>query len=209
VKLTDRPVSDFIDALRSPSPTPGGGSAAALAGALGAALLAMVGSMPKHRAASEEDVDRLQGATARCGELCERLEGLVNRDSEAYDAVMAAYRLPKASDDEKGARKVAIQQAIAGAIETPLEVMRSSVDTIEAAAVIATFGNPNAASDVGVAIELLNASVRGARMNVEINLGSVSDAAVAERFRHDADLLEQECATESEAARRRLIGAAD
>src|SRR5262245_27545435 len=101
MKLTDRSVASLLDAFRSPSPTPGGGSAAGLAGALGASLLGMVAGLPKSRAATEEDAQRLTAAGARCTALAAELETLVDRDSAAYDLVMGAYKQPKATDEEK------------------------------------------------------------------------------------------------------------
>jgi formiminotetrahydrofolate cyclodeaminase len=199
--LADRPLVDLLAAFRSPSPTPGGGSASALAGAIGTSLLAMVGSMPRHRAASEEDVDRLQAARRRCVDLGERLVALADRDSQAYDEVMAAYKLPKGTDAEKSVRSGRIQQAMATAIEVPLEIMRRASEAIEAGTVIATFGNVNAASDVGVALELLTAAHRGARLNVDVNLRSITDAEFAARARKEADRLQAECDAGVAAAR--------
>ena len=176
MKLTDLPVSGLIAAFGSTSPTPGGGSASALAGAAGAALLAMVAAMPKNRASTADDVSLLQAAGTRCDAISDALLDLVNRDSEAYDAVVAAYRLPKASDDEKATRKAEIQAAMKKAAETPLETMRHASEALGMAPPIARLGNANAASDVVVAVELLLAAARGARANVEINLESLDDA---------------------------------
>src|SRR4029453_12713097 len=91
-------VADLLAALGSPSPTPGGGSASALTGALGASLLAMVGAMPSRRAVSERDVDRLQRAADQCTQRSERLAGLVDRDTDAYRMVVEAFKLPKESE---------------------------------------------------------------------------------------------------------------
>ena len=204
MKLTDTPLTALLAAFRSPSPTPGGGSASALAGALGASLLAMVASMPKHRAASEEDIDRLQAAAQRCTELSHQLTGLVDRDSEAYDLVVAGYRLPKASEGEKAERAARIQQALRTAVDVPLEVMRRCSEAIEAGAIVATFGNPNAASDVGVGLELLLAAERGARFNVEINLAALKDEAYVARVRQQSATLDSECAAGADAIRARL-----
>ena len=207
MKLTEQPVSALLAAIRDPNPTPGGGSAAALAGALGASLLAMVGSMPKHRAASEEDVGRLRAAGARCAELSQRLESLVLEDSSAYDAVVAAFRLPKGSEDERTERHHRIQAALTAAAEAPLEVMRRCGDAIEAASTIARFGNPKAASDTGVAIELLIAAGRGARLNVEINLRSLDDGEYIRRMTETVGSLEVEGAAGAAAARSLLTAA--
>jgi formiminotetrahydrofolate cyclodeaminase len=201
MKLTELSLGAMLAAIRDPRPTPGGGSAAAVAGALGASLLTLVASMTKHRAASEEDVERLQAAASRCADLSARLEALVDDDSAAYDGVVAAYRLPRASDAEKAERRTRIQAALVAAVETPLEVMRHCNDTIEAAATVARFGNPNAASDVGVALELLVAAGRGARLNVEINLASLDDQAYVSRVRETVLVLDTEATTGAAAAR--------
>ncbi len=207
MKLTDLSLPELLAAIRDPRPTPGGGSAAAVAGALGASLLAMVASMAKHRAASEEDVERLQAAASRCAELSARLERLVDEDSAAYDGVVAAYRLPRGSDAEKAERRNRVQAALVAAVETPLDVMRQCNDAIEAAATVARFGNPNAASDVGVALELLVAGGRGARLNVEINLASLDDQAYVRSVRETVSVLDTEAMTGAEAARAALLSA--
>jgi formiminotetrahydrofolate cyclodeaminase len=207
MKLADLSLRELLTAIRDPSPTPGGGSVSALAGALGASLLTMVASMTKHRAASEEDIERLQAAASRCAELSARLERLVEEDSAAYDAVVAAYRLPRGSDAEKTERRNRIQTALVVAVETPLDVMRQCNDAIEAAATIARFGNPNAASDVGVALELLAAGEKGARLNVEINLASLDDQVYVGRVREMVSVLDAETTTGAEAARAALQSA--
>jgi formiminotetrahydrofolate cyclodeaminase len=207
MKLTDRSLRELLTAIRDPSPTPGGGSVSALAGALGASLLTMVASMTKHRAASEEDVERLQAAASRCAELSARLERLIDEDSAAYNGVLAAYRLPRGSDADKTERRSRIQAALVAAVETPLEVMRYCNDAIEAAATVARFANPNAASDVGVALELLAAGGKGARLNVDINLASLEDQAYVGRVREEVSVLEAEATTGANAARAALHSA--
>ena len=185
MKLTDLSVNDLLARFRSAEPTPGGGSAAALAGALGASLLAMVAGLPKSKAATEEDAQRLSAAGQRCAALAAELAGLVDQDSDAYDLVMRAYKLPKDSDADKAARSAAIQAAMRQAIATPLAVMRASAAAAEQAVVVAAMGNPSASSDVRVGLELLGAALRGARLHVEINLGSVKDADYVSTIRHE------------------------
>jgi formiminotetrahydrofolate cyclodeaminase len=201
VTLTDKTITQWLDALQSPEPTPGGGSAAALAGAMGASLLAMVAGLPKSRAATAEDVTRLAAAGKRCGALAGELSALVDGDSEAYELVMAAYRKPKATDQEKAARSAGIQAAMRAAIAAPLAVMRACASAAEQGVVIARMGNPSAASDAAVGFELLGAAVRGAKLNVEINLGSVKDAAYAEQTRAEIVELERAIGHETAAAR--------
>ena len=205
MSLTDRSVSDLLAAFRSSDPTPGGGSASALAGAIGASLLAMVAAIPTPRAATEEDLERLQAAGVRCTELAERLTRLVDRDSEAYETVVAAYRLARSTDEEKASRSARIQQGLRGATETPLEVMRACSDAIEQGAVVAEFGNRNASSDVQVGLELLGAGLRGARLNVEINLGTIKDEDYVAGIRRDVERLAAESDTGIAAARAYLV----
>ena len=201
MKLTERRVDDLLQAFRSPDPTPGGGSAAALAGALGASLLAMVAGLPKSRAATEEDAERLQAAGRRCAAIAGDLTTLVDRDSEAYDLVVGAYKQPKGTDEEKAARSAAIQQAMRAAIAAPLDVMRACAAAAEQGVVVAALGNPSASSDVRVGFELLGAGLRGAKLNVEINLGSVKDAAYVETVRRDVEEFERAIGHETSAIR--------
>jgi formiminotetrahydrofolate cyclodeaminase len=187
MKLIDRTVTDLLAAFRSSAPTPGGGSASALAGAMGASLLAMVAALPKPRAATAEEVERLSAAGDRCTALAEDLTRLVDRDSEAYDLVVAAYKAPKSTDDEKAARSAAIQEAMRAAIQAPLDVMRACAAAGEHASIVAALGNPSASSDVQVGLELLRAGLRGAKLNVEINLGSVKDMDYATAIREQVE----------------------
>jgi formiminotetrahydrofolate cyclodeaminase len=202
--LTRRSVTDLLAAFRSSEPTPGGGSASALAGAVGASLLAMVAVLPKPRAATEEETRRLTAAGARCTGLAEELAALIDRDSAAYELVVGAFRLPKGSDEEKAARTDAIQRGLTAATEAPLDVMRACAAAMDQAAVVAAFGNRNASSDVQVGLELLGAGLRGARLNVEINLGSLKDAPYVARAREEAERLLAESELRMAAARSAL-----
>lgn len=183
--LVDTSISSFLQALRSSAPTPGGGSASALAGAAGASLLTMVSALPKPRASGDADLQRLREAGDRCAAYAVQLEGLIDRDAGAYDMVMAAYRLPKNTDDEKAVRSERIQAAMKEAIESPLEMMRACAAALDEAAAVRDFGNANASSDVGVAVELLQAGLRGAQLNVEINLDSMKDTAYVAAVRSE------------------------
>lgn len=189
MKLTGLPVSELLAAFRAADPTPGGGSAAALAAAAGASLLAMVAGLPKPKAVEPADLDRLKDAGIRCAALASRLEALIDGDSESYEAVMAAFRLPKGTDEEKTQRTAAIQQAMRGATEAPLQVMRHCEEALGTVPVVNALGNPNAASDAQVGVELLKAALRGARANVEINLGSLKDAGYVARVREEIERL--------------------
>lgn len=204
MQLTQQTVSDLLAAFRSSAPTPGGGSASALAGAVGASLLAMVAGIPKPRAATDQDAGALARAGSRCGELSTGLERLIDRDSEAYETVVAAYRLPKTSADEKAVRSARIQDALRAAIDAPLAVMRACAEALDEAAVIAAYGNRNASSDVQVGLELLAAGLRGAKVNVDINLDSVKDQEYAGRTRQDVERLTAHAESTVARARARL-----
>ena len=186
MKLTALSVSDLLAAFRSSEPTPGGGSASALSSAVGASLLAMVAGLPKPDATTEEDLNRLAHAGRRAAELAVELEALIDQDSAAYELVVGAFRLPKATDEEKTARTAAIQRALVAATEAPLEVMRKTAAVLSLAPAVADHGNRNASSDVAVAIGLLKAGLLGARANVEINLGSLKDAGYVARVREES-----------------------
>lgn len=191
MKLTALTVSELLAAFRSSEPTPGGGSASALTGAVGASLLAMVAALPKPKATAAEDLERLADAGRRCTSLAAQLEALIDEDSAAYDLVVGAFRMPKGTDEEKAARAAGIQKALVAATEAPLEVMRRSADALALGPAVAELGNPNAASDVQVAIGLLKAGLQGALQNVEINLGSLKDADYVARVRDEARRLSE------------------
>jgi formiminotetrahydrofolate cyclodeaminase len=198
--LTEQTVESFLASIRSSNPTPGGGSASALAGAMGASLLAMVAGLPKSRAATVEDAERLTAAGERCSALARSLEALVNRDSDAYNQVLAAYKLPRGTDDEKAARSRAIQTGFRAAIDAPLAVMRDCAAAAEQGVVVAALGLASASSDVQAGIELLNAALRGAKLNVETNFGSVKDQAYLAKVAADVKEFARAIAHETAAA---------
>ena len=186
MKLADASVSVLLAAIRSSEPTPGGGSASALAGAAGASLLAMVAGLPKPRANEAADLDRLKDAVVRCTAIAVRLESLIDEDSEAYNTVMAAFKLPKGSDEEKAARSNGIQRALTTATEAPLQVMHHCAEALSIAPAVIELGNENAVTDAQVGIGLLQAGLRGAAANVDVNLGSLKDATYVARVREEA-----------------------
>jgi len=189
MRLSSKPLTALLAEFRSSAPTPGGGSAAALAGALGASLLAMVARLPKPRATAEPDHQALQGVADRSEALALALETMIDRDADVYDSVMSAYRLPKGTDQEKAARSARIQAALKSAIDTPLEVMRACAAGISEVPLLLAMGNANAASDVKVGLELLRAGLRGAHHNVAINLESVKDEAYRAAVQSESERL--------------------
>ena len=171
MSLLDLSVVSLLDRFASPDPTPGGGSASALAGATGASLVAMVCAMPKTRTGASAERERLTAALGWAREAGARLRALVDEDSEAYDAVVAAYRLPKGTDAEKASRKDAVARAMAGAIAVPLRTAEACLVVLRAASEGLAHGNPNASSDARTAGALAWAGLLGAAENVKINLG--------------------------------------
>jgi formiminotetrahydrofolate cyclodeaminase len=144
---------------------------------MGVSLLMMVAGLHKTRGNSDQERATLSEARASLTSVRDRLLTLADTDSDAYDQVVAAFRLPKSTDAEQTARQQAIQQGTRAATEAPLEILRTLVEAIAFARHVAQFGNPAASSDVRVAIELLEAAASGAGANVEVNLTSLEDDA--------------------------------
>lgn len=185
-------VAGLLDALASPAPTPGGGTAAAIAAAMGASLLVMVAGLAKSRNNTDEEKAALTAVRDELTPLTTQLAQLADADSGAFNQVMDAYRLPKASEQEKAARTLAIQSALKGATVVPLDTLRACADAIVQAKIVAEHGNRSATSDVGVAIALLRAAAAGAHANVATNLAGLKDEAfradtAAEAARLSAD----------------------
>ena len=170
-------VTELLDRFASGDPTPGGGSAAALAGATAAALVTMVCRMPKTRTADPAERARLDEALAAARTPGDWLRRLVDEDSAAYDAVVAAYKLPKVTDHEKAARKRAVEAAVSVATDVPLRTAEACLAVLAAAQVAAENGNPNAASDARTAAALAWAGLKGAAENVRINLRESAQAS--------------------------------
>jgi formiminotetrahydrofolate cyclodeaminase len=182
VALLALTAAELLDRFASVDPTPGGGSAAALAGATAAALVTMVGRMPKTRTGDPRERGRLDEALGRATEAGARLRKLVDEDSAAYDAVVAAYKLPKGTEDEKAARKRAVEAAVSVATDVPLRTAEACLAVLAAAQVAAEEGNPNAGSDARTAAALAWAGLRGAAENVRINLGSAGPSPARDRI---------------------------
>ena len=178
--LIDKSFRELLDAIASSDPTPGGGSASAAAGAMGASLLLMVSGLPKTRNGSEDDRAALAAAGSALTSIRMALTAAVDEDTAAYDAVVAAYKKPKSTPDEVTARKAGIQAAMRLATEVPLRVVRLCGQALAEGATVQTHGYASAASDVGVGLALLKAAREGARLNVEINLGSLTDTSFVE-----------------------------
>ena len=169
-QLTDLPVREFLDRLGSSDPVPGGGSAAALAAALGAALVAMVAELTIGRPAHAEHEETIRKIRFDAIDRRVELLDLAQQDADAYDVVVRARHLPKDSDAEKTARSSALEAAMLEAARIPLRAAVVASEVLDLAERIAPIGNKNAASDAGVAAQLAAAGLRGALLNVRINL---------------------------------------
>ena len=169
--LTQDSVRDYTARLASGDPTPGGGSAAALVGALAAALGEMVANFTRGKEGWEEIEPALTSLTVHR----EALLNLTDQDAEAYAGVGAAYKLPKATDEDKAARTAAIQEALKAAAQVPLGVIDEVCAAVELLPVIFEHGNRNLVSDVGVAADFAQSALRCAWLNVEVNLSGVKD----------------------------------
>lgn len=179
--FTERQLQAFLDQLASKASTPGGGSAAAIMGAMGAALLSMVGNLTVGKKKYEDVNDEMQGFLARSEELRAQLTGMIQADVAVFDKVMAAYGMSRETEDEKTARSAAIQAALKEATDVPLACAQLCADVIELCRPVAEKGNLNVISDAGVAVLAAHAALRSAALNVYINIGAIRD----EDFVHD------------------------
>ena len=189
MKLAELKTAEFVDLLASDAPAPGGGSAAALEGALGAALTAMVCGLTVGKKKYAEFEELAQSAQTKALDLKARFVDVMDRDTEAFNVVSAAFGMPKATDEEKAARSAAIQKGLEGCTKTPFEMMELAVETLELTASILGKSNDSAASDLGVSALSLRAAIQGAWLNVLINIGSLKDTALAEDYRAKGEAL--------------------
>jgi glutamate formiminotransferase/formiminotetrahydrofolate cyclodeaminase len=196
---------DLLDAFAANEPVPGGGSAAALAGAVGTALLIMVAGLPRTRTGTPEEAADLSEAAARLRPLRDSLTSLIDEDSTAYSSVLEATRLPKGTDADRTARRAALDAAMREAIDVPMNTMRCCQQALRGALVVAQGGNANALTDTAIGIELLLTGLRGAGMNVDVNIRSVSEADYADRVREERRELEAEGMEDARRARECLV----
>ncbi len=173
--LVDMTIKEFLAEITSDSPAPGGGSVAALAGAVGAALATMVGNLTLSNAKYSEVQGEVEVLMPHLNSLQAKLVHYVDEDTAAFNQVMVAYRLPKGTDEEKQARSQAIQQALQGAATLPMNVARLCLEVLSLSKQMLTIGNTNAASDAAVAGRMAHAGMWGAIYNVRINLDSIKD----------------------------------
>jgi glutamate formiminotransferase/formiminotetrahydrofolate cyclodeaminase len=194
VPLVSLSVGEFADAVSADSPAPGGGSVAALCGAMAAALTAMVANLTFGKKGYEAHDAEMNRVAVEAQALKAALLRAVDEDTQAFDAVMAAGRLPKATEEEQAARDAAVQAATLRAIEVPLSVMRECARVLPLLEIVAANGNRNSISDAGVAALALKTAAGGAYFNVLINVPGIADRKRAERLRDEARALLDELA---------------
>jgi formiminotetrahydrofolate cyclodeaminase len=181
--LTEQTLVEFLDALSSSAPAPGGGSVSALAGALGAALVSMVCNLTsgkKRYADVQQDITDL---VEKSELLRAELTGLLQADVEAYTGVSMAYRMPKDTDEQKAERSAAIQEALKKATIVPMEIAEASCRVLDLCTPAAEKGNVYAVSDAGVAALMAEAALRSAALNVIININAIKDQTFADEMR--------------------------
>lgn len=185
--LAEQMVKDFTVRLASDAPAPGGGSAAALEGAVGAALTAMVCELTLGKQQYAARHQEIAATRDRAEALREKLLQAMDEDTEAFLQVSRAFAMAKATEEEKAARSAAIQKGLAQCTETPLRVMVLAAEALALTATLPGCFNESAASDLGVAALSLRACVRGAWLNVLINVGSLKDKDLAARYRRQGE----------------------
>ena len=197
--LTDLTVKDFLNKVAGSDPVPGGGSIAALNGALASALAAMVANLTIGKKKYTEVQEDMQAIAQEAERLMGDFTADIDRDSDAYDRVFACFKMPKETDEEKAARSAAIQEATKYAAQVPLEVARRACALMPLIAEVALKGNQNAVTDACVAMMSARNAVLAAVLNVRINLSSLKDTELVTRLQAEADGLEQEACQQEQA----------
>lgn len=191
IMLADLTLKDFLDKVAGSDPVPGGGSIAALNGAVASALTEMVANLTVGKKGYETCEELMKQLAVSASGNRKEFVADIDRDSEAYDRVFACFKMPKATDEEKAARSAAIQEATRHAALVPMQVARNAYKLMDAIAQVARNGNRNAVTDACVAMMAARSAVLGALMNVRINLGSLKDKEFAATLQAEADELEQ------------------
>jgi glutamate formiminotransferase/formiminotetrahydrofolate cyclodeaminase len=171
----EKPMVVFLDKLASRSPEPGGGSVSALVGALGAALVSMVGNLTLGKEKYADVQDKVEELLASSEKLRDELQRLIQKDTEVYADVSAAFKLPRETEEEKAERAARIQEALKLATEVPFEIGEKCLEVARLSETSAVIGNVGAVSDAGVAVLLAEAAAQSAALNVKINVNSIED----------------------------------
>jgi methenyltetrahydrofolate cyclohydrolase len=186
-QILDQPVRQFLDELASGAPTPGGGAAAALSGAMAAGLITMVCDLTIGKPQYAEFEAEAQSLRTRAEGLRAELQQLAQSDVEVFNHLLAAYKLPRTTEADAASRRAAIQKVTRQAAEVPLRAARAAVGLLPLCAPLARYGNRNAVSDIGVAALLVQSAVLGALLNVETNLVALEDQLFVRQTRAQAE----------------------
>jgi formiminotetrahydrofolate cyclodeaminase len=190
--LFDYTFRKLLAAAASDAPTPGGGSVSALVGALGVSMAAMVGNLTLGKSQYAAVAAEIEDITGRAYFIMARLEKLMENDVAAFNSFMAAYRLPKGTTEEKNRREEAVQKALRGATQTPLDIAGTILEALRITAQLSRIGNKMAISDAGVAAYLCEAAVQAVLLNVDINLPMVSDNDFAAQALKEKERISEE-----------------
>jgi formiminotetrahydrofolate cyclodeaminase len=195
VTTSEQPIGSWLDELGSGSATPGGGAAAGVAAATGAALIAMVGHLTIGKEGFEDLDARMRSMVETADAEREAFLALADQDAQAFEAVMATFKLPKETDEEKASRTLRIQEAYEAAAAVPLQLAKRSVQLMELAEDATAIGNPHAASDGYSAGTLLLAAALSAMANVRINAAGLKDQAKGQGLVDECDALRERADT--------------
>ncbi len=195
---TNSSIRTFLDDLASERPAPGGGGAAAMCGAIGAALVSMMANLTIGKKNYEAVSEDLEAVNAKAGALRAELTRAIEEDMVAFNSVMSAYRLPRATEEEKAKRAAAIQAALKDATLVPLSAVKACFEVIRLSAAAAEKGNLNVISDAGVAVLAANAGLRGAALNVFTNAKAIKDRDFAEKQIAEVNALLEQAAETTE-----------
>jgi methenyltetrahydrofolate cyclohydrolase len=189
-KFGEMTIKQFLDVTASSAPVPGGGSVAALSASISASLIEMVAGLTIGRKGFEEVEEQMKDIQAKAAKYKDSFVADIDRDSDAFDKVMAAFKMPKDTDEQKAARSAAIQEGYKAAATVPMEVAENAFKLLELAEVVVTKGNQNAVTDGAVATMMARTAVHSALYNVKINVGSIKDTAFADDLKKRIEVLD-------------------
>lgn len=188
----EKPMIVFLDKLASRSPEPGGGSVSALVGALGAALVSMVGNLTLGKEKYADVQDQVEDLLKSSEKARDQLQGLIQKDTEVYADVSAAFKMPRDTEEQKAERAARVQEALRLATEVPFEIAEKCLEVARLSETAAEIGNVGAVSDAGVAVLLAEAAAQSAALNVKININGIEDVAFCEaKWSRTQEILEE------------------
>ncbi len=187
--MIDSSIKEFLDALASKEPAPGGGAASALVGAIGTALMSMVANLTVGKQKYKESEPLMKELLEEAVTLQKDLAKLMEEDTEAFNKVTAAFKMPKNTEEEKAKRKEKVQEALKGAAKVPFQIMEKAVEALRLHEKSLGHTNTSTISDTGVGALCLKTALCGAWLNVKINLGSIDDDDFVQKYNEKAQQL--------------------